>query len=273
MSSEPALDFDQGAAWLPSLHQQIAGLLPADFPDRLERLAPEGPFAIQAALPQLFGDGAVFAAVREWITKRNVVVYHGTRISERQRSSILRDGLRPLVAADRIDNVAELLGEHPRWAELEPRVPDAIEWVRRNAGSREGMVYGSLSRAGMLRTCNHYLVEGSEFDGHVVARLLGDGIHQPHPRPGIGSLVVFRADGAAAIDAADPRADPGCGTSLIEEVTAAVGWWLAAGDDDTAAFDVDCALLFHGAIPAKRIEAIIPVLDAELWEYYDRRND
>lgn len=35
------------------------------------------------------------------------------------------------------------------------------------------MVYGLLSRSGLVRGCNHYLVEGSEFDHHVANYLFG----------------------------------------------------------------------------------------------------
>ncbi|TXI87182.1 MAG: hypothetical protein E6Q40_05325 [Cupriavidus sp.] len=271
--SEQALDFDRGPSWLPALHRHVAQDLPADFVDSIKRLGPEEPTSLQVALPHLLDEARLFASVREWVTARDVLVYHGTRINERQRSAILRLGLLPLNASDRVESITEFLCAHPRWAEVEGNLPEAIDWVRRNAGNRERLVYGCLSRNGLVRGCNHYLVEGPEFDHHVAVRLLGEVSHELNRQRGVGSLVVFRADGAAAIDAANPHEESGSGTNLIAELVAALGWWLATGDDETAAFDEDCALAFKAAISPDRIEAIIPVPDEELWEYYDGRED
>ena len=64
--------------------------------------------------------------------------------------------------------IAEILRLHPRWAEVEDGLPQAIERFgpQARAGRREdGCVHACFSRSGLLLGCNHYLTHGAEVDG------------------------------------------------------------------------------------------------------------
>lgn len=267
----PVLDFDSGADWLPSLHAHLVPVLPGDFAERIASITPEGPVDIRIALTDLADKPAVIEAVRTWISARDVLIYHGTRINEAQRASILRDGLLPLAPSERAHAIADFLGQHQRWPEIEARVPEAIDWVCRHSGSRDGKVYGLLSRSGLVRGCNHYLVEGSEFDHHVANHLLGEECHDENRRRGVGSVVQFRVSGIAALAAANPHGEMGDTPNLIAELVGALGWWLVTGDNDTKALEEGCGVVFYKAIPPDTIESIITISDDELWEHYDHR--
>lgn len=267
----PILEFDDGPQWLPSLVAQFGDLLPADAGEQLRKANPEGPISARFALYELADKRRLWEATRTWLLAREVFAYHGTRINEAQHRSIQRDGLRPLVAAERVPAIAAFLGEHRLWPEIGGRVAEAIEFVSSRAGNREGMVYGLFSRSGLVRGCNHYLVEGSEFDHHVANYLLGDICHDENRRRGRGTLVQFRLTGAEAVDAANPRGEIGDEPNLLAELIGAVAWWLVTGDDDTAAQEEGCGLMRYEAIPPDRISAFIDVPDEELWPHYDNR--
>jgi hypothetical protein len=267
----PVLEFDEGHQWLPSLVADLRHLLPADAGERLRKADPEGPCSARFALYGIANKHRLLEATREWLLARDVFAYHGTRINEAQRRSIEREGLRPLVAADRAPAIEAFLRDHPRWLEVSGRVAEAIEFVCRRAGNREGMVYGLFSRSGLVRGCNHYLVEGSEFDHHVAAYLLDDICHDENRRRGQGTLVQFRLSGAEAITAANPRGEIGEEPNLLAELIGSIAWWLATGDDDTAAQEEGCGLMRYEAISPARITAFIIIPDEELWPHYDNR--
>jgi hypothetical protein len=267
----PVFEFDDGPQWLPGLVAQLDGLLPADAGKQLKKANPEGPISARIALYEIADKRELWEEARKWLLEREVLVYHGTRINEAQLRSIEREGLRPLVAAERVPAIEAFLGEHPRWSEISDRVAEAIEFVRSRAGKREGMVYGLFSRSGLVRGGNHYLVEGSEFDHHVANYLLGDTCHDENRRRGQGTLVQFRLTGAEAIAAANPRREIGDEPNLLAELIGAVAWWLVTGDDDTAAQEESCGLMRYEGIPPDRITTFITVPDEELWPHYDNR--
>lgn len=78
----PVLDFDSDADWRPSLHAHLVPVLPGDFAERIASITPEGPVDIRIALTDLADKPAVIEAVRTWISVRDVLIYHGTRINE-----------------------------------------------------------------------------------------------------------------------------------------------------------------------------------------------
>jgi len=267
----PVLEYDDGPRWLPSLVAHLEQLLPEDARERLRATEPEGSCSARFALYAIVDKHQLLKATREWLLERDVFAYHGTRINEAQRRSIELQGLRPLVAADRVGAIETFLRDHPRWAEVSGRLSEAIAFVQRQAGRREGMVYGLFSRTGLVRGCNHYLVEGSEFDHHVAAYLLEGICHEENRRRGQGTLVQFRLTGAEAIAAANPRGEFSEEPNLLAELVGAVAWWLATGDDDTAAQEEGCGLMRYEAISPSLITAFITVSDEELWPHYDNR--
>ncbi len=269
--TETDLDFDDGPCWLPDIYDHLAPKLPNDIGQRIASRNPEGPISARLALAERVDQRTIVDSVRDWILKRDVLVYHGTRINEAQRASIEREGLRLLVPSERGPAIAEFLKLHPRWPELAPRVPEAIDQVSRHGGGRAGTVHALLSRSGLVRGCNHYLVEGSEFEHQIANYLLGEECHEENRRRGYGALVRIRVTGASALAAANPHGETGNEPNLIAELIRALAWWLATGDNDTESFEVGCALIFYAPVPASQIEAIIHVPDEELWPHYDHR--
>ncbi|QJU58378.1 hypothetical protein HL653_11880 [Sphingomonas sp. AP4-R1] len=250
---------------------QLGDLLPVDAGEQLRDADPESPVSARFALYQIADKRRLWEAARTWLLVRDVFAYHGTRINDAQRRSIEREGLRPLIAVERVAAIEAFLGEHPRWPEIGGRVAEAIEFVCSRAGNREGMVYGLFSRSGLVRGCNHYLVEGSEFDHHVANYLLNEICHDENRRRGQGTLLQFRLTGEEAIAAANPRGEIGDEPNLLAELIGAVAWWLTTGDDDTAAQEEGCGLMRYDAISPDRITAFITVPDEELWPHYDNR--
>jgi len=249
----------------------LAPKLPIDIGRKIASRKPEGPIGASVALAERVAIQTIVESVRDWILKRDVLVYHGTRINDAQRTSIEREGLRLLVQSERGPAIADFLKLHPRWPELAPRVPEAIDQVSRHGAGRAGTVHALLSRSGLVRGCNHYLVEGSEFDHQIANYLLGEECHEQNRRRGHGALVRIRVSGAAALAAANPHGETGNTPNLITELIGALAWWLATGDNDTGRFEAGCALIFYAPVPASQIEAIIHVPDEELWPHYDPR--
>jgi hypothetical protein len=149
-------------------------------------------------------------------------------------------------------------------------LPEAIAFVRRNSGSREGQVHLTLSRAGLLRRFNHYLVEGSEVDHHVANYLLGDEARDHYPHRGRAMLYRVRLPGREALAAANPHGEFQV-PNLIDEVVQALAWTMAMGHQDTAQLEMDCGLILYERLPPDRIIEAKEVADDALWPHYDMR--
>jgi hypothetical protein len=266
-----ALDFDAGTTWIPQLRAGLSHLLPDDVDSRLIRAKPEGPWTAQTALCRHVDPAALVAAVRHWLIDQDVLLFHGTRVSEKQLASIRSDGLKLLIAADRFAAISEFLDGHRRWREIAPRLEEAIGYVASRSGGRVGRVHAGLSRSGMLRACNHYLVEGSEFDHHVAKFLLGEECHEQNRARGRAALVQFRISGAAALAAANPFGELGEVPNLVREVIGAMAYAIATRDNDTERLEADCAFVFETNIPSQAIQSIETISDDSLWRFYDNR--
>jgi hypothetical protein len=270
MTDGPDLDYDHGALWLPSLHAHLAGFLPASVEQRLKEAEPEGPWSARDALGKAVDLDDLYRRTRTWIEARGVIAYHGTRLSENQVEAVAREGLRPLVMEDRTAALTAWLDSHPRWPEIEGRLPEAIAFVRRNSGSREGQVHLTLSRAGLLFRFNHYLVEGSEFDHHVANFLLGDDARNWYRHRGRAMLYRVRLTGREALAAANPHGEFQV-PNLIDEVVLGLAWSMAMSDQDTAKLEIDCGMMLLEGLPSDRIIEAIEVPDEVLWPHYDMR--
>lgn len=264
------LDFDDGASWLPSLHAYLRDFLPAGAEQRLKEADPEGPWSARDALGRAVDLYDLYQLTRTWIEDREVIAYHGSRLNDEQIASVAREGLRPLVAEDRIAALTAWLGTHPRWREIERRLPEAISFVRRNSGSREGQVHLTLSRAGLLRQFNHYLVEGSEFDHHVANYLLRDEARDHHRHRGRAMLYRVRLPGRDAVAAANPHGEFRV-PNLVDEVVQGLAWTMAMDHQETARREIDCGLILYETLTPSCIIEAIEIADDALWPHYDMR--
>lgn len=264
------LEFDEGAVWLPSFRAHLGDFLPPGIDQKLIEAEPEGPWSARDALGKAVDLHELYQLTRSWIEARPVIAYHGSRLNADQVASVAREGLRPLVTEDRIAALTAWLGTHPRWPEFESRLPEAIAFVRRNSGTREGQVHLTLSRAGLLLRFNHYLVEGSEFDHHVANYLLGDEARDYHRHRGRAMLYRVRLSGREALAAANPHGEFQV-PNLIDEVVQGLAWTMAMGHQNAAQLEMDCGfILYEGLAPDRIIEAV-EVADEALWPHYDMR--
>ncbi len=272
MDTVSLFEFDDGAAWIPDLLGNLGPHLPGDVAAQLRSSQIDDPSSAGQALRALAGADRLFAQTRAWLLERDVAAYHGSRLDEEQRRSVARDGLRLLVPEEREDAIRSFLSSHPQWSEVEHRLPEAIASLSgHRAGRRAGQVHAAISRSGLVNGCNHYLVEGSEFDHHVAHYLLGEAVcHDQNKARGEAILYRVRLDGAAALEAANPFGlsdEP----NLVREMLDSLAWCLATGDSDTAAQEVDCCLILYRAVPPADILGSERIADEILWENYDNR--
>ena len=264
-------EFDDGASWLPILAASLGALLPRNARDLISSTQPDGPWSASETLSKAVDIDAVYEAMRRWVSERDVAAYHGTRLNPVQRGSVARNGLRRLVPADRSTAIEAFLGEHPRWDEIRHRVPEALAFMERGgAGNRAGQVHLTLSREGLVKGFNHYLVEGSEFDHHVANYLLGEECHEQNRRRGEAILYRVRLSGEEALAAANLFGEMKH-PNLLREVFQSVSWFLSTGDTETSALELDCGMILYRDVEPADIIETITIPDSELWEHYDHR--
>lgn len=251
-------DFDEIESWGPELRNQLAPLLPVDPGATIRARKPE---YIEDAADILYGltsRAALNDGVTAWIKGQSVRGYHGTRLTMEEREAILREGLRPLVAQDRALRLRRSLSPHPRWAEVEGQLPEALQLfgAKAYAGRRERQVHLTVSRGGLVESFNHYLRQGSEFDWHVAHHLLGDEGQALVSADGEGLLISVLVPGETALDACNPFGPPSEGPNLVTAILKVWSWWLAYPDYRSATYLLDCGMIFRDAVPSDWIEAV-----------------
>ena len=148
-SGRITVEFDNGAAWLPSLAAHHGDMLPQCVGEAIAGTQPAGPNDARIALYELVDKHALIEGVRAWITDQDVLVYHGTRINETQRSSILREGLKLMSTADRIPAI-EVFFPEPRLFQTETwKIDELLNGADRLKLSGEGRLPIKLSKRSM----------------------------------------------------------------------------------------------------------------------------
>lgn len=263
------IDIDQIEEWSPSLGRELSDLLPPNM-EALTRARPE---FLSDAREMIFPEcdlDQVAARCWAWISSGSVIAYHGTRLDEPGRASVLEQGLKRLDAAARADSLRERLAKHPEWAgrehELDPLI-DKMAGEYGLAGSREGQVHLSISRLSLIRDCNHYLVEGSEFDGHAARSLFGmqgQRLLQADREP---TLFKVELPGAIALESANPWGRPQPLPNLIREMLDL--WSYRQFYADYSPTDgTDCGMMFKMDLPPEWIIGFEIIDEAELLEFY-----
>ncbi len=258
------IDFDNIDDWAPRLTAVLRPYVPISVEQTLLESELEYIQDAQKILFQLTDHDAIIDMVIAWLRSNNIAGYHGSRLTDAEVQSIQAQGLIPLNAEGRRDRLINVLSPHSRW----PEVADRLDAVIRNygkgnrAGHREGQAHLTLSRAGLIKSFNHYLTHGSEFDQHVAGELLEtDGVdlltHYGMPR-----VFQVAVPGGLALNAAnrylsvDGFREGGEVPNIVREFLTSWSCRLAVPDFQSAMMKVDCGIVFGQTIPAAWITEI-----------------
>lgn len=266
------LDFDQIDIWFPSLTNALSPIIDNSV---LSIVANSNPEFFEDALDQLLESvdrNTLVDTTLNWLQLSKIVGYHGTRLTKEEALSISNVGLRPLSAPERRVRLTRALSKHHEWHEKESRLDEAIENFGKgnSAGQREGQVHLTLSEAGMLRSFNHYLKYGSEFDQHAAYTLFGTEGYEYLARDGTPMIFRFSVPGETAIRAAHPifTVDDMLARNempnIVKEFLNAWCFRLTDSSFQTTNLREDCGLVFRDVVPAEWIIGIRTVQIEEI---------
>jgi hypothetical protein len=258
------IDFDDIDAWAPSLAAALRPHVPDSAAAQLVAAAPEYVEDARDGLLSLAGRDQVIHATLDWIRSLPVAAYHGSRLTAAEVASIRTVGLTPLRAETRLVRLKRALAPHPRWKEVEGKLDAAIQAHGRGsgAGSREGQVHLTLSRAGLTDGFNHYLTHGAEFDQHVAHALLGEDGVNLLARDGEPRVVQVAVPGPAALDAAHPHFSVdhlrarGEVPNLVRQFIEAWSYRLVHPGFQSRTLKVDCGMVFRSTVPSAWVTRI-----------------
>lgn len=258
-------DFDRIDLWGPELTLVLDGLVPSDVRQTVARSAPE---YIEDARDRLFGlsdQHAITSAIAAWLRERPVAGYHGSRLTPEELAGIERDGLRPLRVEDRRSRLVRALGGHAEWPQLRQQLDEALalHGAGERSGRREGQVHLTVSKAGLVRSFNHYLTHGAEVDQHIAQYLLGEAGVALLAQDGEPTLIRFFVPGAIALDACNPYASLSDSINLVADIIPEWAYWLAAPIRASECIYADCGMMFRSSVPAAWIASheIVPASD------------
>jgi len=248
-------DFDHIEAWGPRLCRELSVAVPGDVSQAIASGKPKLIEDARDILLSKVDQTVVLRLAVNWLKLQIIVAYHGSRLTAEEIVDVRRDGLRVLKATDRQQRLRSILSAHPRWPTVKCSLTEVVDaygvnWLQNNSGRREGSVHATISRSGLIKSFNHYLKYGSEFDQVVSQRLLeNEGVEL---LGGYGSPVIFKiaVPGAVAFHAANPclRELPIGLPNLVRELLDAWAFWLANPTFSTQTLAVDCGLKFSADV-------------------------
>lgn len=258
------IDYDAIDAWGPELSDALCETVSGPIRKRILEQRFE---YIEDALDFLFKASSrrdVIDTTLRWIQQNQVAAYHGSRLHHFDIEAIRRIGLQPLNATNRRERLVRSLEGHPNWCNVLHRLDDEL---RRHgsgqaAGNREGQVHLTLSKSGLTRSFNHYLLRGSEFDQHVAHALLGEEGEILLENDGIPVVIQANLPGSMAIDGAHPyftvemMHQNGETPNLAREFLEAWSYWLSKPGYQTTSRRLDCGIRFNETLPSELIAAI-----------------
>src|SRR5262249_6633097 len=202
----------------------------------------------------------VLRLVVNWLKLQTIVAYHGSRLTAKEIVDVRRDGLRVLKATDREQRLRTILSAHPRWPTVQRSFTEVVaaygvNWLHNNSERREGSVHATISRSGLIKSFNHYLKYGSEFDQVVSRRLLDDEGVELLGAYGLPVIFKIAVPGAAALHAANPYLPelPIGLPNLVRQLLDAWAFWLANPTFSTQTLEADCGLKFSADVPPEWI--------------------
>ena len=245
--------------------------MPADLADQLRRANPRYVEDARSLLYSLSDKAAILAATTAWFCSNQVAAWHGSRLTEAEIEAIKQGGLRPLRAEDRRSRIVEALSGHPRWEDVREQLDDQLDRLGRGigVGRREGQVHLTISRHELTRGFNHYLVEGSEFDGHVANILLGAEGRAEMAMRGRPVLFGFAIPGERAFEACNPFGwHEDDGPNPIRQILAAWSYRLAHPGWRSAEYGLDAGVVFHAHLEPELLVIVDFPDEAELRRHY-----
>lgn len=257
-------DFDRLDIWGPELTARLQDIVSPEVRKHVADSDPEFVEDARDTLFELVDADAVNTAVAQWVSERPIAAYHGSRLTEIEIAAVQAEGLRPLRIEDRRARLVRALSKHDDWAAKAHRVEEALALHGKGerAGRREGQVHLTLSRAGLVRSFNHYLTHGAEVDQHLASHVLGDaGIDLLRQD---GAPVVFRClvPPEIAITACNRYT---IGTPYpVPEMVPEWAYWLAKPERAIACIQADCGLVLQTQMPPEWIVGTERFLDSEL---------
>ena len=258
------LDFDDIDNWAPDLANALRRYVPEPIALKVAAAAPVYVEDARDLLLNLADREAIIDATLSWIRSTKVVGYHGSRLVNSDIASIRRDGLVPLNAESRRGRLTRVLSRHARWHAVKHQLDAVIESHGEGgaAGSREGQMHLTLSRAGLTEDFNHYLTHGSEFDQRVASALLDSEGEELLAQDGESTLVQVAVPGSLALAAAHPylgiddlRAQ-GSVPNLVTEFLNSWSYRLAHPGFQCRSLEIDCGMVFHKTVPTAWILSV-----------------
>jgi len=207
-----------------------------------------------------------------WFRSKQVIGYHGTRLTDEEVKAVQDSGLLPLKASNRTERLSRILSVHPRWREVESTLPNIIELYGHNeyGGRRQDQVHLTLSAAGLTKGFNHYLTHGSEFDQCVANHILGPNGKELLKQAGHPRLIHVNIPGAIALDAAHPYfkiedlRSRGEVPNLIKNFLEAWCYRLAHPDFQSRDLRIDSGMTFWSTIPSHWLVKINTLTEEDL---------
>lgn len=178
------------------------------------------------AILKRFGRKYILKALGDKLANHQVRLFHGTRLTKSGYQSVQNNGLIPLDLSARRMELEQILSTHPDWAEASLRMDSAIRFIEAGkAGTRvDDRIHFCLSRNGLLKSCNHYLLVGGEVDNHILSRLFAGNdeaalvLLKTSRTPYLVSAVFDFNDAVAAIN---PYGLPPEGSTLLTKLVEA----------------------------------------------------
>lgn len=266
------IDYDHFHEWEPGLRAALAQCIKPRILDALSQQAFE---YSDEALDWLYVQGdrdSIINTTLAWLRSNSLLVSHGTRLTDDEVASVRRYGLLPLDASARRDRLLSVLDQSTDCEEAKSRI-DAV--LRRfgqynHAGTREGQVHLTLSKASLVSQFNHYLTHGSEFDQNVIRDLCGDRGRDLLRRFAEPRVVRVKLSGQMALKGAHPiyslssMIGSGETPNLVREFLQVWAYLHSKLDSVPTHFLADSGIYFSEPIKTQYIHDIETLSDNEL---------
>jgi hypothetical protein len=262
------IDFDDIDDWEPDLAAALSSHLPDSIGETLAAAAPEYVEDARDLLFDLASRDSVIDATLTWIRSRDIVGYHGSRLTDDDIASVRVSELLPLKAEARRHRLTRALSRHPDWLKVADQLDATIEAYGQGAalGVRENQVHLTLSKAGLTKGFNHYLTYGAEFDQHVAYGLFGPAGKEILADDGKPTLIRVAVPGLLALEGAHPCFDienvrvGGGIPNLVNEFLKAWSYRLAHPGFQSRTLEIDCGMTFSSTVPAHWIVGLDTLL-------------
>lgn len=258
------IDYDEIDVWRPWFAAIMSEIADNALIEKARRARPQYLEDARNIFVQELGQQALIDHLHDRLKPFRVRVFHGTRVTDDELSQIKAQGLRSLILSDRRKALIDIFQQHPNWMERAYLLDRLIDEMGPAAvmGKREdGCVHVCLSRNGLLRGCNHYLMYGAEVDQHIAHGLFDDrsgyDMLRLHRKP---QLISFTAPFPEAACAANPFGFPPIDLpSLLECFLSAWAFSLSHPEYSVKNERDTVALRFSSPITADRL--VVEIID------------